>query len=195
VSVTKEHVVRAHQLLWNLLEAWEYNLYVARERKMLEIAEDEWADLLNFLTGDIWKIFHSIADEKGIQRAVLITRLDKSARTIDGYLSQLKDKKLVEHAEGRKGGYQLTERGIAVFRKMMKVIAEKEQPKAELPLKENILSIKAVEEPEQGKCCFCGKEAVLYYQVESFKGEWGLACQGCGSAIEQSFRKGEEAGT
>jgi predicted transcriptional regulator len=195
VSVTKEHVVTAHELLWNLLEAWEYNLYVARERKMLEIAEDEWAELLDFLSGDIWKIFRSIADEKGIQRAVLITRLEKSHQTIDRYLSGLKDKKLVEHAEGRKGGYQLTERGIAVFRKMMKMIAEKEQPKTELPPKENILSIQAVEEPNQGKCCFCGKDAILYYQVEGFKGEWGLACKDCGSAIEQSFRKGEEAGT
>ena len=188
VIVTKEHVVRAHELLWNLLEAWEYNLYVARERKMLEIAEDEWAELLSFLTGDIWKIFRSIADEKGIQRAVLITRLDKGARTIDRYLSELKEKNLVQHAQGRKGGYELTERGIAVFRKMMKAIAEKEQQRVELPSKDKILSIKALEEPEEGNCCYCGKETVLYYQVEGFKGEWGLACQDCGEAIKQQFK-------
>ena len=187
VIVTKDHVAKAHEFLWNLLEAWEYNLYVARERKMLDIAEEEWADLLTFLTGDIWKIFRSIADEKGIQRAVLITRLDKSARTIDGYLSELKDRKLVEHAKGRKGGYQLTERGIAVFRKMMKVIAEKEQQEVELPSKDKIVSIVALEQPEEGKCCFCGKDAVLYYQVEGFKGKWGLACQDCGEAIQQKF--------
>jgi predicted transcriptional regulator len=164
-------------------------LYVARERKMLEIAEDEWADLLNFLTGDIWKIFHSIADEKGIQRAVLITRLDKSARTIDGYLSQLKDIKLVEHAEGRKGGYQLTERGIAVFRKMMKVITEKEQERVKLPSKDEIVYITALEQPEEGKCCFCGRDAILHYQVGGFEKEWGLACQDCGEAIKQSFEE------
>ena len=103
------------------------------------------------------------------------------------YLSELKDRKMVEHAQGRKGGYQLTERGIAVFRKMMKAIAEKEQQKVELPPKENILSIKTLEKPEEGKCCYCGKKAVLYYQVEGFKGEWGLACQDCGDAIKQEF--------
>ena len=156
---------------------------------MLEIAEDEWADLLTFLTGDIWKIFRSIADEKGIQRAVLITRLDKSARTIDGYLSELKDKKLVEHAKGRKGGYQLTERGIAVFRKMMKVIAEKEEHKVELPSKDKIVYITALEQPEEGKCCFCGKDAVLYYQVGGFEKEWELACQDCGEVIKQSLAR------
>lgn len=187
VIVTKEHVSKAHELLWNLLEAWEYNLYVARERKMLEIASEEWGDLLTLLTGDIWKIFTSIADEKGIQRAVLITRLNKSAPTIDRYLSGLKDKKLVEHAKGRKGGYQLTERGIAVFRKMMKMMAEKEQQKVELPSKEQILSIKTLEKPEEGECCYCGRKTVLYYQVEGFKGKWGLACQDCGEAIKQKF--------
>lgn len=99
----------------------------------------------------------------------------------------MKDKSLVEHAIGRRGGYQLTERGIAVYRKMIKLMAEKEEQKAELPSKENILSIKALEHPEEGKCGFCGKEAVLYWQVEGFKGEWGLACQDCGEAIKQNF--------
>ena len=187
VIVTKEHVAKGYELLWDLLEVWEYPLYVARERKLLEIEEDEWAELLRLLSGDVWKIFSSIADEKGIQRAVLITRLDKSARTIDGYLSELKDKNLVEHARGYKGGYQLTERGIAVFRKMIKLMAEKGERKGELPSKENILSIKGLEQPEYGNCCFCGKEAVLYYQVEGFKGEWGFACQDCGEAIKQNF--------
>jgi predicted transcriptional regulator len=194
VHVKKDHVSKAQELLWNLLEAWEYNLYVARERKMLEIAEDEWTELLDFLTGDIWTLFSSIADEKGIQRAVLITRLDKSAPTIDRYLSGLKDKNLVEHAEGRKGGYQLTERGIAVYRKMIKMLAEKEPMKAQLPKKEDVLAIKTLEQPEQGKCAFCGNERVLYYQVEGFKGEWGLACQDCGEAVKRQFGEtGSEA--
>jgi DNA replicative helicase MCM subunit Mcm2 (Cdc46/Mcm family)/predicted transcriptional regulator len=188
VHVTKDHVSKAQEILWNLLEAWEYNLYVARERKTLEIAEDEWTGLLDFLTGDIWKIFSSIADEKGIERAVLITRLDKSAPTIDRYLSGLKERNLVEHAKGRKGGYQLTERGIAVYRKMIKMIAEKgDQQKIKLPSKEEVLAIKTLEEPEQGKCSFCGNDRVLYYQVEGFKREWGLACQDCGEAIKQQF--------
>ena len=100
---------------------------------------------------------------------------------------ELKDKNLVEHAEGRKGGYQLTERGIAVFRKMIKAIAEKEQRKVELPPKDKIVSIIAVEQPEEGKCCFCGKDAVLYYQVGGFEKEWGLTCQDCGEAIRQSL--------
>ena len=39
--VTKEHVAKAYELLWDLLEVWEYPLYVARKRKLLEIAEDE----------------------------------------------------------------------------------------------------------------------------------------------------------
>ncbi|MBM4401081.1 MAG: hypothetical protein FJ045_03935, partial [Crenarchaeota archaeon] len=185
-------VSKAQELLWNLLEAWEYNLYVARERKMLEIAEDEWAELLDFLTGDIWQLFSSIAEEKGIQRAVLITRLDKSAPTIDRYLSGLKEKNLVEHAEGRKGGYQLTERGIAVYRKMIKMLAEKEPMKAQLPKKEDVLAIKTLEQPEQGKCAFCGNDRVLYYQVEGFKGEWGLACQDCGEAVKRQFGGKEE---
>ena len=188
VHVTKEHVSKAQELSWNLLEAWEYNLYVARERKTLEIAEDEWTELLDFLTGDIWKIFSSIADEKGIERAVLITRLDKSAPTIDRYLSGLKERNLVEHAKGRKGGYQLTERGIAVYRKMIKMIADKgDQQKIKLPSKEDVLAIKPLEEPEQGKCSFCGNDRVLYYQIEGFKGEWGLACQDCGEAIKRQF--------
>jgi DNA replicative helicase MCM subunit Mcm2 (Cdc46/Mcm family)/predicted transcriptional regulator len=188
VHVTKEHVSKAQELLWNLLEAWEYNLYVAKERKMLEIAEDEWTELLDFLTGDIWTLFSSIADEKGIERAVLITRLDKSAPTIDRYLSGLKDRNLVEHAQGRKGGYQLTERGIAVYRKMIKMLAEKEPTKVELPKKEDIVSIKDLETPEQGKCSFCGNNRVLYYQVEGFKGEWGLACQDCGEAMKRKVQ-------
>jgi len=59
----------------------------------------------------------------------------------------------------------------------------------ELPSKENILSIKALEQPEYGKCCFCEKEAVLYYQVEGFKGELGLACYDCGGTIKQKKSK------
>lgn len=179
-------LLKGYELLWDLLEIWEYPLYVARERKLLEMEGAEWAELLNFLSGDVWKIFSSIADEKGIQRAVLITRLDKSARTIDGYLSELRDKKLIEHARGYRGGYQLTERGIAVFRKMVKLMTAKEKPKAELPPKDKILSIKALEQPEEGTCSFCGKDAVLYWQVEGFKEEWGLTCQDCGEAIKQN---------
>jgi len=116
----------------------------------------------------MWKIFSSIADEKGIQRAVLINRLDKSARTIDGYLSELKDKNLVEHARGYKGGYHLTERGIVVFRKMIKLMAEKEERKAELLSKDKILSIKALEQPEEEhalsvekRLCYIGKLKAL----------------------------------
>ena len=101
--------------------------------------------------------------------------------------SKLKDKKLVEHAKGRKGDYQLTERGIAVFRRMMKAIAEKEHIKVKLPPKDKILSIKALKEPEEGKCCFCGIEKVLYYQVSGFKDAWGLTCQDCGEAIKGNF--------
>ncbi|MCW4046176.1 MAG: hypothetical protein NWE99_01240 [Candidatus Bathyarchaeota archaeon] len=192
VNVTKDHVSKAQELLWNLLEAWEYNLYVARERKTLEIAEDEWTELLDFLTGDIWQLFSSIADEKGIQRAVLITRLDKGASTIDRYLSGLKEKNLVEHAEGRKGGYQLTERGIAVYRKMIKMLAEKQPMKVQLPKREDVLAVKTLEQPEQGKCAFCGNNRVLYYQVEGFKGEWGLACQDCGEAVKRQFGEKQE---
>ena len=151
VNVTKDHIAKAYELLWNLLETWEYNLYVARERKLLEIGEDEWTEMLGFLTGDVLKIFSSIAEEKGIQRAVLITRLDKSARSIDGYLSELKDRNLVEHAEGEKGGYQLTERGIAVFCKIISLMAKKEEPKVELPPKEKILSVTELEKALQGK--------------------------------------------
>jgi len=189
VAVTKDHVVRSYEFLWTLLEKWEYNLYVARERKMLEIGEDEWIEILDFVTGDIRKIFRSIADDKGIQRAVLITRLDKSAPTIDRYLSGLKEKNLVEHAKGRRGGYQLTERGIAVFRKMIKSVAEKEHKKAELPQKGQILTIKSLEDPVEAECCYCGQTKILYYQTEGFKGKWGLACQDCGEKIKQQFRE------
>ena len=189
VAVTKDHVVRSHEFLWSLLEKWEYNLYVARERKMLEIEENEWVEILDFIIGDIRKIFRSIADEKGIQRAVLITRLDKSAPTIDRYLSGLKEKNLVEHAKGRKGGYQLTERGIAVFRKIIKSLAEKDDKKGELPQKGQILSIKALEDPVEAECCYCKQTKTLYYQTEGFKGIWGLACQDCGETIKQQFRE------
>jgi len=70
---------------------------------------------------------------------------------------------------------------------MMNFIAEKEQRKVELPPKDKIGSIVALEQPEEGKCCFCEKDAVLYYQVEGFKEEWGLTCQDCGERIKQKF--------
>jgi len=31
-------------------------------------------------------------------------------------------------------------------------------------------------------------KAVLYYQVEGFIGEWGLACQDCGETIKQKLQ-------
>ena len=67
----------------------------------------------------------------------------------------------------------------------MKIIAEREQRKVELPSKDNIVYIVALEQPEEGKCCFCGKDVVLYYQVGGFPEEWGFACQDCGEAIKQ----------
>lgn len=72
---------------------------------------------------------------------------------------------------------------------MMKAIAEKEQLKVELPSKEKIVSIVALEQLGEGKCCFFGRDAVLYYQVEGFEQEWGLAYQDCGEAIKQQFKK------
>ena len=102
------------------------------------------------------------------------TRLDKGTRTIDRYLSEFKEKNLVQHAQGRKGGYELTERGIAVFRKVMKAIVEKGQQRVDLPSRNKILSIKALEKPKEGNCCYCGKNAVLYFQGEGFMENEGL---------------------
>jgi hypothetical protein len=189
VVVLKEHVTNSYDLLCKLLEAWELPMYVSTEKGLLEIADTEWADLFGFLTGDTWEIFYSIANAKGTERNVLIQKMetkDVSRATVDRILAGLKERKLIEHAGGRKGGYQLSQRGIKVFREIAR--RGKEAPKIELPQKDKILSIKALEEPEQGKCAYCGKEAVLYYQVEGFQGEWGLACQDCGSVIEQGFR-------
>jgi hypothetical protein len=191
VVVLKEHVTKSYDLISNLLEAWELPMYVSSEKGLLEIADTEWADLFGFLTGDTWEIFQSVASGKGTERNVLIKKMegkDVSVRKVDGILAGLKERKLIEHAGGRKGGYQLTKRGIKVFREITKKV--KKTSKIELPQKDKILSIKALEKPEQGKCTYCEKETVLYYQVESFQGEWALTCQDCGSAIEQNFSTG-----
>jgi len=192
VNVTKEHITKAYDLLWGLLEEWEYNLYVAGERKEIEIEGAEWQELLSFLTGDVWKIFSSIANKKGLQRAVLLTMVDKSARTIDSYLDELKKRNLIEHAKGYRGGYQLMDKGIAVYRKMMSLLAEKEEMKnVEQPLAERILRITQIEKPEKGKCNYCGIEAVLCWQIEEFGvRELKRACSDCGQAILARFKEG-----
>jgi len=189
VNVTKEHVAKAYELLWGLLEEWEYNLYVGRERKQLEIGTDEWTGLMGFLSGDVWKIFSSIAEEKGIERSVLMARLDKKARTIDGYLSELKEKKLVEHMEGQKGGYQLTEKGITVYRKMIGLIGGKGETNVDRSSTKQIIRIAQTEKPEKGKCDYCGREAILCWQIEMFGGEERHACSDCGQTMLAKTRE------
>jgi len=58
-----------------------------------------------------------------------------------------------------------------------------------IPSKDKIVYITALEQPEEGKCCFCGRDAVLYYQVGGFEEEWGLARQDCGEVIKRQFEK------
>jgi hypothetical protein len=187
VIVTKDHVEKAHDLLWRLLEAWEYNWYVAEERGKLEIDAQEMADLMGFLTDDVWKIFSAIAKTKGLERAVILTMIDASPRTVDNYLNEMKKKDLIQHAKGFRGGYELMDKGIIIYRKIMMAQTEKEPTKVKLPKIEGIVSIKDLEKPEKGKCSFCENDRVLYYQAEGFKGEWGLACQDCGEAIKRQF--------
>ena len=55
--------------------------------------------------------------------------------------------------------------------------------------KPNIASIEALEEPEKGKCLICQNERILYYGVKGFKGEWGLVCEDCGSAIMKELKE------
>lgn len=56
----------------------------------------------------------------------------------------------------------------------------------------DIVSVENLEQPYQGSCVFCQRNKVLHYQVKTFKGEWGHACQDCGGPIEQRLRKGDD---
>jgi DNA replicative helicase MCM subunit Mcm2 (Cdc46/Mcm family) len=191
VIVTKDHVSKAHDLLWRLLEAWEYDWYVSDERGKLDIDAQEMADLMGFLTDDVWKIFSAIAKTKGLQRAVILTMIDASQQTVDRYLNEMKKKDLIQHAKGFRGGYELIDKGVIIYRKIMMAPTEKQEHRTKLPPVDQILSIEDLKPPEEGKCAFCGREGVLYYMVQGFKEAWGLACQDCGETIKRQF--GEKA--
>lgn len=190
VNVAKEHVTKAYELLWGLLEKWGYNMYVANERKEFELEESEWSKLIDLLTGDVRKVFLYIAEKEGMERAVLITKLDKSAPTIDRFLSKLKSEDLIDHMSGRRGGYELTRKGVVTYQRMNELLKGKPeiQIPRERPLEERIIRTIMIDKPEEGKCPYCGNEAVLCWQIEEFGGEVREACSDCGHAILDRFR-------
>lgn len=193
VIVTKEHVTKAYELFWGLLEKWEYPLYVAKERKESDIEESDWLKLVDLLTGDVWSVLLSIAEKEGMERTVLIAKIGKSARTIDGYLSDLKEKELIMHMSGRRGGYELTRKGVVAYQKIMEKLKEKLeiQIPRERPLEDRIIRNMMIDKPEKGKCHYCGNEAVLCWQIEEFGGEVNKACSDCGQVIQDKLRRGE----
>lgn len=55
-----------------------------------------------------------------------------------------------------------------------------------------IKSIISLEESEvhRGRCVQCSQRRTLFYQVETFQGEWGHVCQDCGAEIMEKLKVG-----
>ena len=56
---------------------------------------------------------------------------------------------------------------------------------------DQLVSVVALDQPDEGSCVICGKPKTLYWQVEDFEGRWGLACQDCGDPVMKRLKKRE----
>lgn len=56
---------------------------------------------------------------------------------------------------------------------------------------DKLVSVIALDQPDEGSCVICGKHGILYWQVEDFEHNWGLACQDCGDSVMKRLKKHE----
>jgi len=76
VVVTKSHVEKAAKFLQELIESWEYAVYVARLQREVELADEEIDEIDRKLEEDpnLKTIFKEIINNQGISTTVLISK-------------------------------------------------------------------------------------------------------------------------
>jgi len=120
VVVDKSHVEKAAEFLQELIESWEYAVYVTRLQREVELTDEEIDGIDEKLEGDpnLKTIFEEIINNQGISTTVLISKTGLGRTTVITKAGDLKAMNLIVSKRGRgQSGYFLTAKGVAYVRK------------------------------------------------------------------------------
>ena len=120
VIVTERHVEKAAKFLQQLIDSWEYAVYVARLQREVELTDEEVDEIDRKLEEDpnLKTIFEEIINNQGISTTVLISKTGLGRTTVITKASDLKAMNLIVSKRGRgQSGYYLTAKGVAYVRR------------------------------------------------------------------------------
>ena len=120
VIVTEKHVEKAAKFLQQLIDSWEYAIYVARLQREVELTDEEVDEIDAKLEEDpnLKTIFEEIINNQGISTTVLISKTGLGRTTVITKASDLKAMNLIVSKRGRgQSGYYLTAKGVAYVRR------------------------------------------------------------------------------
>lgn len=96
--------------------------------------------------------------------------------------SVLKNTDFLGHISSTPKQQSLGERGVEISRNSAKTGKDRFS---------QFKSIIHLGTPQEGTCCLCDRQAVLYHQVEDYEGLWGLVCQDCGNRVMEKVQRRE----
>jgi DNA replicative helicase MCM subunit Mcm2 (Cdc46/Mcm family) len=125
VEVKPSHVEKAIELVQEMMEDWQYELYTARLNKLNQLSDEEYLRIKSALQRDaiLYRTFEAIKEKQGVGTMELASKLAVSKQTIITKAAQLKAEGLIE-AHQRRKGYWLSPKGTAFWRRYLQESGE-----------------------------------------------------------------------